>query len=63
MYKGAYIHYKLLFDKQLHETQRYKADLYEAWRIIRQQQKGLNRQARKIKYLKNKINSDKQEVE
>ncbi len=44
-------HYKKLFERHLAESERYQAMLYHAWIVIRQQQKGLRRQANKIKRL------------
>jgi len=48
-------HYKLLFERHLADSTRYQAQLFHAWRVIRQQQKGLNRLNRKIKSLQQKL--------
>jgi hypothetical protein len=42
-------HYEALFVRQLAETNRYKAMLFDAWKTMSGQSKGLKRQARKIK--------------
>ena len=44
-------HYRELFERQLNESNRYQALLYHAWNVIRQQNKGLQRQRRLIKRL------------
>jgi len=48
-------HYRRLFERHLTESQKYQAMLYHAWQVIRQQQKGLNRQSKKIKRLKERL--------
>jgi len=45
-------HYRKLFERQLHETEKYKAMLFDAWKNMRGQTKGLQRQARKLRRLK-----------
>lgn len=45
-------HYRSLFEKQLAQTNFYKACLYDAWKALRGQSKGMKRMARKIKRLK-----------
>lgn len=44
-------HYRILSDTHMRRSQFYQAQLYHAWRVIREQSKGLNRQARKIRRL------------
>lgn len=50
-HKQSAEHYKALFDRYYNESCRYQALLFHSWRVIREQNKGLNRQARKIKRL------------
>lgn len=45
-------HYRQLFERQLNESYRYQALLYHAWNVIRQQNKGLQRQRRLINRLR-----------
>lgn len=44
-------HYRALFERYMNDANRYKAWLFDSWNVIRQQNKGLNRQSRKIKRL------------
>lgn len=44
-------HYIALVDRWQREADSYKAKLFDAWKSLRMQQKGLNRQARKMKRL------------
>lgn len=48
-------HYKLLFERHLADSTRYQALLFHAWKSLAQQQKGLRRQAKKIKVLREKL--------
>ena len=48
-------HYKLLFERHLADSNRYQALLFHAWRSLAQQQKGLRRQAKKIKHLRDQL--------
>jgi len=45
-------HYQKLFEGQLNAANGHKAALFDAWKTIRGQTKGLQRQARKIKRLR-----------
>ena len=45
-------HYRNRFERQLQQSYFYQAQLFHAWRVIRQQGKALQRAARKIKRLK-----------
>jgi hypothetical protein len=47
-------HYRSLMERHLAESLRYQAYLYHAWATIRSQQKGLKRQAMKIRRLQAK---------
>lgn len=44
-------HYKWLFEKFSKESNTYQAQLFHSWTVIRQQNKGLQRQRRLIKRL------------
>ena len=48
-------HYKHLFERHLAESTKYQALLFHAWRSLAQQQKGLRRQAKKIKRLREQL--------
>lgn len=44
-------HYKVLYERHMAKADFYQAQLYHAWKSLAQQQKGLRRQAKKIKRL------------
>lgn len=44
-------HYEALFERASHERDRYKGLLFDAWKTMRGQSKGLQRQRRLIKRL------------
>jgi hypothetical protein len=48
-------HYRALFERELVDKNQCKAWLYDAWKALRQQQKGMNRMARKIKRLQREL--------
>lgn len=48
-------HYLTLIDRWQREADSNKAKLFDAWQALRGQQKGLNRQARKIRRLQAQI--------
>jgi len=52
---GLADHYKSLFERHKEESTFYQARLFHAWRSLAQQQKGLRRQAKKIKRLQQRI--------
>lgn len=49
-------HYKSLYERHARDSNEYQAQLYHAYRSLAQQQKGLKRQARKIKRLQQRLN-------
>ena len=48
-------HYKTLMERHLADSTNYQAQLFHAWRVIAQQNKGLKRLSRKIKRLQNQL--------
>ena len=48
-------HYRSLMERHLADSRFYQAKLFHSWKCIRQQAKGLRRQAAKIKCLKQKL--------
>ena len=48
-------HYKALFERHLADSQMYQAYLFHSWKTIRSQQKGLNRQARRVTKMRDEI--------
>jgi len=48
-------HYRALSERLQNESNFYQAQLFHAWKSLVQQQKGLRRQAKKIKILKLKL--------
>lgn len=52
---GLADHYKALFERHMADATRYQALLFHSWKTLREQQKGLRRQAKKIKMLKQRI--------
>lgn len=50
-HKWAAEHYRALYERYEKQANWYQGLLYHSWRVIRQQNKGLNRQAKKIKRL------------
>ena len=50
-------HYQSLFERYKDESTRYQAMLFHSWETIRMQQKGLKRQAKKIKRLQAELKS------
>ena len=48
-------HYRILAERNLNDAHRYKAWLFDAWKSLRGQNKGLNRQARRVKALRAEI--------
>jgi hypothetical protein len=59
-YKQLSEHYRGLYERFEHQANWYQGLLYHSWRVIRQQNKGLNRQARKIKRLQAEIKVNNQ---
>ena len=51
-----------LMERHLADSQRYQALLYHAWKTIRAQNKGLNRQARRVKRLQAELEIWRKEV-
>ena len=47
-------HYKSLYERAEAEQNYYKSQLFDAWKSLQQQQKGMRRMARRIKRLSNK---------
>jgi len=45
-------HYRELMERHRNDSHRYQALLYHAWKVIREQQKGLKHQQRKLKRLR-----------
>ena len=52
-------HYRELMDRHRNDSHRYQALLYHAWVVIREQQKGLKHQQRKIKRLRMELDMAK----
>ena len=48
-------HHKILHERHLADSTNYQAKLFHAWKSLAQQQKGLRRQAKKIKRLQQKL--------
>ena len=53
-------HYKTLAERFKHESDAYQAKLYDSFRVIQGQGKGLKRQARKIKRMRAQMEADYQ---
>jgi hypothetical protein len=54
-------HYRALWQRADAEASRNKCLLFDAWKALRQQQKGMNRMARKIKRLQSALNGQGKE--
>ena len=48
-------HYRALFERHMADSTRYQALLFNSWKSLREQQKGLRRQALNIKRLKQRF--------
>ena len=55
-------HYKHLSERHLTDSTRYQALLFHAWHSLSQQQKGLRRQAKKIKRLREQLAKDTPDI-
>jgi len=48
-------HYRELMERHRNDSHRYQALLYHAWKVIREQQRGLKHQQRKLKRLRGEL--------
>lgn len=54
-YKTGRDHYRALFERHMVDSTRYQALLFHAWKALREHQKGMQHQARKIKRLRKEL--------
>lgn len=54
-HKASREHYEALFERHKADSTFYQALLYHAWKALREHQKGMQHQARKIKRLRKEL--------